>query len=70
MALDAALLSPNGTAVAVDEEGRVRGVAGRDAIDELLAEYAPPAAGPARGGASGSGGGSSSGAGDSEGAPA
>ncbi|GIH60117.1 ABC transporter ATP-binding protein [Microbispora siamensis] len=70
VALDAALLSPNGTAVAVDEEGRVRGVAGRDAIDELLAEYAPPAAGPARGGASGSGGGSSSGAGDSEGAPA
>jgi osmoprotectant transport system ATP-binding protein len=43
VALDAALLSPNGTAIAVDEEGRVRGVAGRDAIDELLAEYAPPA---------------------------
>ncbi|GGO21697.1 ABC transporter ATP-binding protein [Microbispora bryophytorum] len=67
VALDAALLSPNGTAVAVDEEGRVRGVAGRDSIDKLLGEYAPPATGPAPGG---SGGGSSSGAGDSEGAPA
>ncbi|MEU7882129.1 ABC transporter ATP-binding protein [Microbispora bryophytorum] len=70
VALDAALLSPNGTAVAVDEEGRVRGVAGRDSIDKLLGEYAPPATGPAPGGSGGSGGGSSSGAGDSEGAPA
>jgi osmoprotectant transport system ATP-binding protein len=38
--LDAALLSPNGVAVAVGGDGRVRGVAGRDALDELIATYA------------------------------
>ncbi|GAA4578594.1 ABC transporter ATP-binding protein [Planotetraspora phitsanulokensis] len=35
-ALDAALLSPNGTAIAVDGDGRVIGVATRDALDEAL----------------------------------
>ncbi|MBF8192630.1 ATP-binding cassette domain-containing protein [Nonomuraea sp. K274] len=39
-ALDAALLSPSGCSVAVDEEGRVVGVAGRQALDEALAEAA------------------------------
>ncbi|WP_043624496.1 ABC transporter ATP-binding protein [Nonomuraea candida] len=39
-ALDAALLSPSGCAVAVDEEGRVVGVATRRALDEALAEAA------------------------------
>ncbi|ETK31899.1 ABC transporter ATP-binding protein [Microbispora sp. ATCC PTA-5024] len=39
-ALDAALLSPNGTAVAVDGDGRVRGVARREALDELFGAYA------------------------------
>lgn len=72
VALDAALLSPNGIAVAVDEAGRVRGVAGRDAIDELLAEHAPPAAGPFRDAGSPRAAGSppgGSGAGISEGVP-
>jgi osmoprotectant transport system ATP-binding protein len=39
-ALDAALLAPNGTAVAVDRDGRVKGVATRNALDEVLAQYA------------------------------
>ncbi|SEG94368.1 osmoprotectant transport system ATP-binding protein [Nonomuraea solani] len=39
-ALDAALLSPSGCAVAVDEEGKVVGVATREALDEALAEAA------------------------------
>lgn len=39
-ALDAALLSPNGTAVAVDGDGRVRGVATREALDAVLRRYA------------------------------
>ncbi|MEW9532691.1 ABC transporter ATP-binding protein [Microbispora sp. NPDC049125] len=39
-ALDATLLSANGTAVAVDGDGRVRGVATREALDELFAEHA------------------------------
>jgi osmoprotectant transport system ATP-binding protein len=37
VALDAALLAPNGAAVAVDREGRVRGVATKLALDEALA---------------------------------
>ncbi|MBP2703361.1 ATP-binding cassette domain-containing protein [Microbispora sp. RL4-1S] len=45
-ALDAALLAPNGMAIAVDGEGRARGVAGRDALDELFAAYAGGASGP------------------------
>ncbi|MFC5832844.1 ABC transporter ATP-binding protein [Nonomuraea insulae] len=39
-ALDAALLSPSGCAVAVDEQGKVVGVATREALDEALAEAA------------------------------
>ncbi|MEV0594056.1 ABC transporter ATP-binding protein [Nonomuraea cavernae] len=39
-ALDAALLSPSGCAVAVDGEDRVIGVATREALDEALAEAA------------------------------
>jgi osmoprotectant transport system ATP-binding protein len=39
-ALDAALLSPSGCAVAVDEDGKVAGVATREALDEALAEAA------------------------------
>jgi osmoprotectant transport system ATP-binding protein len=39
-ALDAALLSPSGCAVAVDEAGKVVGVATRQALDEALAEAA------------------------------
>ncbi|MEV0970261.1 ABC transporter ATP-binding protein [Microtetraspora glauca] len=39
-ALDAALLAANGTAVAVDEDGRVIGVAPREALDEVLGQYA------------------------------
>jgi osmoprotectant transport system ATP-binding protein len=39
-ALDAALLSPSGCAVAVDEAGKVVGVATREALDEALAEAA------------------------------
>ncbi|MGP3934995.1 ABC transporter ATP-binding protein [Nonomuraea sp. KM88] len=39
-ALDAALLSPSGCSVAVDDEGRVVGVATREALDEALAEAA------------------------------
>jgi osmoprotectant transport system ATP-binding protein len=39
-ALDAALLSPSGCAVAVDEQGRVAGVATREALDAALAEAA------------------------------
>jgi osmoprotectant transport system ATP-binding protein len=39
-ALDAALMSPSGLAVAVDEEGKVVGVASREALDEALAEAA------------------------------
>ncbi|MEV3979726.1 ABC transporter ATP-binding protein [Nonomuraea sp. NPDC049758] len=39
-ALDAALLSPSGCSVAVDEDGRVVGVATREALDEALAEAA------------------------------
>ncbi|MEV0144185.1 MULTISPECIES: ABC transporter ATP-binding protein [unclassified Nonomuraea] len=39
-ALDAALLSPSGCAVAVDEDGKVVGVATREALDEALAEAA------------------------------
>ncbi|MEV0378421.1 ATP-binding cassette domain-containing protein [Nonomuraea sp. NPDC050643] len=39
-ALDAALLSPSGCAVAVDGEGKVVGVATREALDEALAEAA------------------------------
>ncbi|HUR09431.1 MAG TPA: ATP-binding cassette domain-containing protein [Nonomuraea sp.] len=38
--LDAALLSPSGCAVAVDEDGKVVGVATREALDEALAEAA------------------------------
>ncbi|MEV0621259.1 ATP-binding cassette domain-containing protein [Nonomuraea sp. NPDC050404] len=39
-ALDAALLSPSGCAVAVDDDGKVMGVATREALDEALAEAA------------------------------
>ncbi|MEV0230339.1 ABC transporter ATP-binding protein [Nonomuraea sp. NPDC050786] len=39
-ALDAALLSPSGCAVAVDEQGKVVGVATREALDQALAEAA------------------------------
>ncbi|MFG6195876.1 ATP-binding cassette domain-containing protein [Nonomuraea sp. JJY05] len=39
-ALDAALLSPSGCAVAVDEEGKVVGVATRETLDKALAEAA------------------------------
>ncbi|MEW9556097.1 ABC transporter ATP-binding protein [Nonomuraea sp. NPDC050783] len=39
-ALDAALLSPSGCAVAVDERGRVVGVATRETLDQALAEAA------------------------------
>jgi osmoprotectant transport system ATP-binding protein len=39
-ALDAALLSPSGCAVAVDADGKVVGVATREAMDEALAEVA------------------------------
>ncbi|HEX4813704.1 MAG TPA: ABC transporter ATP-binding protein [Nonomuraea sp.] len=39
-ALDAALLSPSGCSVAVDERGKVVGVAARDALDQALAEAA------------------------------
>ncbi|MFB4267700.1 ABC transporter ATP-binding protein [Nonomuraea sp. GTA35] len=39
-ALDAALLSPSGCAVAVDERGKAVGVATRQALDEALAEAA------------------------------
>jgi osmoprotectant transport system ATP-binding protein len=39
-ALDAALLSPSGCAVAVDEGGRVVGVATRESLDQALAEAA------------------------------
>ncbi|MDA0638791.1 ATP-binding cassette domain-containing protein [Nonomuraea sp. MCN248] len=39
-ALDAALLSPSGHAVAVDEHGKVVGVATRQALDEALTEAA------------------------------
>ncbi|MEV1167781.1 ABC transporter ATP-binding protein [Nonomuraea sp. NPDC049784] len=39
-ALDAALLSPSGCAVAVDEQGKVVGVATRETLDEALAEAA------------------------------
>ncbi|WP_084959414.1 ABC transporter ATP-binding protein [Thermoactinospora rubra] len=39
-ALDAALLTPAGCAVAVDAEGRVVGIATREALDEALAEAA------------------------------
>ncbi|SDL49214.1 ABC transporter ATP-binding protein [Nonomuraea jiangxiensis] len=39
-ALDAALLSPSGCAVGVDENGKVVGVATREALDEALAEAA------------------------------
>ncbi|TMR92904.1 ABC transporter ATP-binding protein [Nonomuraea basaltis] len=39
-ALDAALLSPSGCSVAVDGEGKVVGVATREALDEALAEAA------------------------------
>ncbi|MEV4061687.1 ABC transporter ATP-binding protein [Nonomuraea dietziae] len=39
-ALDAALLSPSGQAVALDESGRVVGVATRKALDEALSEAA------------------------------
>lgn len=35
-ALDATLLSPSGSAIAVDDSGRVRGVATREALDEAL----------------------------------
>ena len=38
--LDAALLSPSGCAVAVDGDGKVVGVATREALDEALAEAA------------------------------
>ncbi|WP_055479419.1 ABC transporter ATP-binding protein [Sphaerimonospora mesophila] len=40
VALDAALLSPDGTAVAVDGDGRVLGVATREALDAVLRKYA------------------------------
>ncbi|MER6946984.1 ATP-binding cassette domain-containing protein [Nonomuraea sp. NPDC000554] len=39
-ALDSALLSPSGCAVAVDGDGKVVGVATREALDEALAEAA------------------------------
>ncbi|MFI7703337.1 ABC transporter ATP-binding protein [Nonomuraea sp. NPDC049480] len=39
-ALDAALLSPSGCSVAVDEQGKVVGVATREALDQALAEAA------------------------------
>ncbi|MCK2212855.1 ATP-binding cassette domain-containing protein [Actinomadura sp. ATCC 31491] len=39
-ALDAALLSPSGCAVAVDEGGKVVGVATRESLDQALAEAA------------------------------
>ncbi|GAA3678414.1 ABC transporter ATP-binding protein [Nonomuraea antimicrobica] len=39
-ALDAALLSPSGCAVAVDGDGKVVGVATKDALDQALAEAA------------------------------
>ncbi|MFC4012451.1 ABC transporter ATP-binding protein [Nonomuraea purpurea] len=39
-ALDAALLSPSGCAVAVDEDGKAVGVATREALDAALAEAA------------------------------
>ncbi|MBE1587318.1 ABC transporter ATP-binding protein [Nonomuraea angiospora] len=39
-ALDAALLSPSGCAVAVDEQGKVVGVATRETLDQALAEAA------------------------------
>ncbi|MDP9865369.1 MULTISPECIES: ABC transporter ATP-binding protein [Streptosporangium] len=39
-ALDAALLSPSGSAIAVDEDGRVAGVATREALDEALGKVA------------------------------
>ncbi|WP_084258356.1 ABC transporter ATP-binding protein [Microtetraspora malaysiensis] len=46
-ALDAALLAVNGTAVAVDEDGRVIGVATREALDEVLGQYAARHTSPA-----------------------
>ncbi|MER5419629.1 ABC transporter ATP-binding protein [Streptosporangium roseum] len=39
-ALDAALLSPSGSAIAVDETGRAEGVATREALDEALGKVA------------------------------
>ncbi|MEV4243779.1 ATP-binding cassette domain-containing protein [Streptosporangium canum] len=39
-ALDAALLSPSGSAIAVDAEGRAEGVATREALDEALGKVA------------------------------
>ncbi|GLX01749.1 ABC transporter ATP-binding protein [Microtetraspora sp. NBRC 16547] len=45
-ALDAALLAPNGNAVAVDEDGGVIGVATREALDEVLGQYAARSAAP------------------------
>ncbi|GII02692.1 ABC transporter ATP-binding protein [Planobispora takensis] len=44
-ALDAALLSPSGNAIAVDGSGRVVGVATREALDEALARVADGARG-------------------------
>ncbi|GII55795.1 proline/glycine betaine ABC transporter ATP-binding protein [Planotetraspora thailandica] len=39
-ALDAALLSPNGAAIAADGDGRAVGVVTRDALDDVLIRYA------------------------------
>ncbi|MEU8202713.1 ABC transporter ATP-binding protein [Streptosporangium sp. NPDC049046] len=47
-ALDATLLTPSGSAVAVDETGKAVGAATREALDEALATVASSIGGPSR----------------------
>ncbi|MEZ0074392.1 ABC transporter ATP-binding protein [Planotetraspora sp. GP83] len=68
--LDAALLSPNGTAVAVNGDGRVEGVVTREALDEVLGQYAVGVhEDPGRGGPGGETAGADSGGSDLGGSP-
>ncbi|MEU8035980.1 ABC transporter ATP-binding protein [Streptosporangium sp. NPDC049078] len=55
-ALDATLLTPSGSAVAVDESGKAVGVATREALDEALATVASSIGGPSRAAAAPAGG--------------
>ncbi|MEV4529180.1 ABC transporter ATP-binding protein [Streptosporangium sp. NPDC049304] len=48
-ALDATLLSPSGSAVAVDETGKAVGAATRESLDEALATVASSVSAPSRG---------------------
>ncbi|MEU3165165.1 ABC transporter ATP-binding protein [Streptosporangium sp. NPDC006930] len=57
-ALDATLLSPSGSAVAVDETGKAVGAATRESLDEALATVASSIGGPSRAAAAPAGGGS------------